>query len=215
MKKKIFSLVVALMAIALGAQAQNSINGHEFVDLGLDSGTLWATMNVGATTSSEQGTYYTAVPTHTWGDAWRFPTKEQFNELISSCTIVRHEEGSTIYYVLTSKINSKTITIPGSKWDSSYWVGYLFISGENGGDRASGYEDGSTDFDGYNEYNGFNVRLVSALKTISGIPDWWKVNGVGANGGKVKVVPTAPVTVTPANLPVGKKVKSIKLVPVE
>lgn len=213
MKKKIFSLVVALMAIALGAQAQNSINGHEFVDLGLDSGTLWASMNVGATNSSEEGTtYYTTTPTHAWGDAWRFPTKEQFNELISSCTIVRHEEGSTLYYVLTSKINSKTITIPGSKWDSSYWVGYLYASGE----RASGYEDGTTNFDDFiNKYNGVNVRLVSALQTISGIPDRWKVNGVYANGGKLEVVPTAPVIVTPANLPVGKKVKSIKLVPVE
>lgn len=35
-----------------------SINGHDYVDLGLPSGTLWATCNVGATTPSGYGKYY-------------------------------------------------------------------------------------------------------------------------------------------------------------
>ena len=33
-------------------------NGHEYVDLDLPSGTLWATMNVGATSPTEVGGYY-------------------------------------------------------------------------------------------------------------------------------------------------------------
>ena len=33
------------------------IDGHEYVDLGLPSGTLWATMNVGATDKSDWGTF--------------------------------------------------------------------------------------------------------------------------------------------------------------
>ena len=37
-------------------------NGHEYVDLGLPSGTLWATMNVGATSPSDYGKYFQ------WGD---------------------------------------------------------------------------------------------------------------------------------------------------
>lgn len=37
-------------------------NGHEYVDLGLPSGTLWATMNVGATKPEEYGDYYA------WGE---------------------------------------------------------------------------------------------------------------------------------------------------
>ena len=37
-------------------------NGHEFVDLGLSSGTKWATMNVGATSPEEYGDYYA------WGE---------------------------------------------------------------------------------------------------------------------------------------------------
>lgn len=37
-------------------------NGFEFVDLGLPSGTLWATMNVGASNPSDYGQYFQ------WGD---------------------------------------------------------------------------------------------------------------------------------------------------
>ena len=37
-------------------------NGHQFVDLGLPSGTLWATCNVGATTPEETGDFYA------WGE---------------------------------------------------------------------------------------------------------------------------------------------------
>lgn len=38
------------------------IGGHEYVDLGLPSGTLWATYNVGATTPYEKGNYFA------WGE---------------------------------------------------------------------------------------------------------------------------------------------------
>lgn len=37
-------------------------NGHEYVDLGLPSGTLWATMNVGANSETDVGLYFQ------WGD---------------------------------------------------------------------------------------------------------------------------------------------------
>ena len=37
-------------------------NGHDYVDLGLPSGTLWATMNVGASKPSDYGSYFQ------WGD---------------------------------------------------------------------------------------------------------------------------------------------------
>ena len=37
-------------------------NGYDYVDLGLPSGTLWATCNVGAERSSDYGLYFQ------WGD---------------------------------------------------------------------------------------------------------------------------------------------------
>lgn len=54
-------LLFALLAIALGAKALD-VNGHEYVDLGLPSGTLWATCNVGANSPEECGDYFA------WGE---------------------------------------------------------------------------------------------------------------------------------------------------
>lgn len=49
MKKKFFTLL-AVMLMSLTANAQ-----HEYVDLGLPSGTLWATCNIGANSPEEEG----------------------------------------------------------------------------------------------------------------------------------------------------------------
>ena len=76
MKKSILFSVLAVGATLLQAQSitvhqtcgQNGqvlvieTNGHECVDLGLPSGTLWATCNVGATTPEDYGNYYA------WGE---------------------------------------------------------------------------------------------------------------------------------------------------
>jgi len=43
-------------------KSTNSFNGHEYVDLGLPSGTLWATCNVGANKPEEYGDYFA------WGE---------------------------------------------------------------------------------------------------------------------------------------------------
>ena len=42
-----------------------SFNGHEYVDLGLPSGTLWATCNVGASNPEDYGNYYALGETGT------------------------------------------------------------------------------------------------------------------------------------------------------
>ena len=47
----------------MGEKPQNTlINGHEFIDLGLPSGLLWAKTNVGASSSSDDGDYFA------WGE---------------------------------------------------------------------------------------------------------------------------------------------------
>lgn len=48
--------------LATGAWAQNTENGHEYVDLGLPSGTLWATCNVGASSPEAYGSHFA------WGE---------------------------------------------------------------------------------------------------------------------------------------------------
>jgi hypothetical protein len=45
-----------------GNDQGNELNGHEYVDLGLPSGTLWATCNIGTETVEEFGDYFA------WGE---------------------------------------------------------------------------------------------------------------------------------------------------
>ena len=44
--------------------ASGSINGHNYVDLGLPSGVLWATCNVGAYAPQQYGSYFA------WGETY-------------------------------------------------------------------------------------------------------------------------------------------------
>ena len=73
MKMIIKSILLLLAAIAIPAKAEDPqpaaqsesdgvIGGHEYVDLGLPSGTLWATCNLGATSPYEGGYYFA------WGE---------------------------------------------------------------------------------------------------------------------------------------------------
>ena len=66
--KRIVILLFALVAIAAGLQAQNTAGGHEYVDLGLPSGTLWATCNVGANSPEEYGNLFAWGETQTKND---------------------------------------------------------------------------------------------------------------------------------------------------
>ena len=54
--------VKAECVVSVIAETQGITGGHAWVDLGLPSGTLWATMNVGATKPEEYGNYYA------WGE---------------------------------------------------------------------------------------------------------------------------------------------------
>lgn len=70
-----FAAVLLCMALGLGnvAQAQkaaSSAGGHKYVDLGLPSGTLWATCNIGASKPEDYGNYYA------WGET---STKSIYN----------------------------------------------------------------------------------------------------------------------------------------
>ena len=87
-----------------------TLNGYDWVDLGLPSGLKWATCNVGASSPEYYGSYYSwgetssnnstygkeisdiaGDPTYdvarkNWGSTWRMPTNDEFLELIGKCT---------------------------------------------------------------------------------------------------------------------------------
>ena len=62
--KKIYFLATCCLAMCLSAYSidRGTEKGHEWVDLGLPSGTKWATCNVGARNPQEYGNYYA------WGE---------------------------------------------------------------------------------------------------------------------------------------------------
>lgn len=79
-------------------------NGVEFVDLGLPSGTLWADRNIGASSISDYGKYFSwgNVEGHTPGDGY------SFDEITYGST-----PGSEIYY-MSPEHDAAAVNLPGS-----------------------------------------------------------------------------------------------------
>lgn len=144
---------------------------HEYVDLGLPSGTLWATCNVGASAPEEYGDYFAwgeVNPKSTynwktyfdsiggsssdfrkyysgggkteldlqddaaymnWGEGWRMPSLEQFEELCNSdyTTTSWTTQNGTDGLLITSKSNEVSLFLPaaGDHWETSY-ANYTF-----------------------------------------------------------------------------------------
>lgn len=117
-------------------------NGHEYVDLGLPSGTLWATMNVGASSETDYGNYYmygmgsktcdsadtpyagTEDPLDlskdtarvVWGGSWHMPTRAQMQELTANTTYqwVTNYKGSGINGGTFTATNGAVLFIPAA-----------------------------------------------------------------------------------------------------
>ncbi|MCH5239366.1 MAG: hypothetical protein J1F38_04015 [Muribaculaceae bacterium] len=108
-------------------------NGHGYVDLGLPSGTKWATLNIGANEPIDEGdsfcwgriipdeeyyrmedfpeppSFFGGNPTHDaatalWGDSWKIPSQKNIQELIDNCQWV---------YMSTYDTNDKNIYMIG------------------------------------------------------------------------------------------------------
>ena len=120
------------------------LNGHEYVNLGLKSGTKWASFNMDD--SGEIGRFAWDEPDNfvreSWGAPWRMPTKEDWNELMADCfwswDIQNGMEG-----MLVKGPNGNSIFLPAE----GYMVqGHLMSVGEYGAywtadviDSAPGY----------------------------------------------------------------------------
>lgn len=118
------------------------INGYAYVDLGLPSGTKWATLNVGASAPEVCGNYYAWGVTETfnfydgsttvgvqindfsgnaqydvakkeWGDTWRMPTKTEVDELNRNCVCTWTTQGGINGLKITG-LNGNTIFLPAA-----------------------------------------------------------------------------------------------------
>ena len=164
-------------------------NGHAYVDLGLPSGTKWATMNVGASSETSYGNYYmyglgpkvydwydeayegTEDPlalsadtaSQTWGGTWHMPTSAQCEELTANTTY----EWVTINGVNCGKFigeNGNYILIPAGGYKENTLkslgeCGQYWTSNPNGDIFANWFY---FDESGYNEVE-FNLRTFGYL----------------------------------------------------
>ena len=97
---------------------------HEYVDLGLPSGTLWATCNVGAYEPNEPGYYLIWKDTeklqkkYGWEKGWRTPTDTEWVELYKntdcSWTVINDMDG-----MLCKASNGKSLFLPAAGADFS------------------------------------------------------------------------------------------------
>lgn len=140
------------ICIEPGLQPDDSSPQYESVDLGLPSGTKWATMNVGATSETDYGNYYmygmgdktydsTDTPyagtenpldlskdtaRQVMGGEWHMPTEAQIEELVANTTYqwVTDYNDSGVNGGLFTAQNGNSVFFPaGGHWyDNNQYV---------------------------------------------------------------------------------------------
>ena len=188
--------------IILYAQWQDNLTGiansHEWVDLGLPSGTLWATCNVGASKPEYYGDYFawgetsikssytssnyiylgdpTVLPLNkdaanvNWGGKWRMPTKAECKELLDNCLWSWEEKNGVEGYWVTSKTNNKSIFLPAVDANGD---GYDY-SGKGGYYWSSSLYP-YVNYPSYNKFTDMaNFLLIqSDYRNVSSIRRYW------------------------------------------
>ncbi len=148
-------LAVTLVCVVSCTKKNNTINGHEYVDLGLS--VMWATCNIGAESPSDYGDYFAwgetepiskeknsvtyeknmgsiagdpqyDAATANWGGSWRMPTNNEIKELINQCEWEWITFGEKNGYKVTGP-NGNSIFLPaaGDRYGTS-----LEDAGEDG-----------------------------------------------------------------------------------
>ncbi len=140
-KAYVDALIAQLQAAIDALNTTGTLNGHEWIDLGLPSGTRWATCNVGSTTPEGYGDYYawgetapktyyssstytysdnpTTLPasadaaTVNMGSGWRMPTQTEMQELIDNCTWEWTTQNNVNGYRVTGT-NGNSIFLPAA-----------------------------------------------------------------------------------------------------
>lgn len=113
---QVMMLLLGVLTLAVVSSCgEKQENGHGYVDLGLPSGTMWATCNVGADTPKDYGNLYQFEERQDavkkWGGKWRIPTKEEIKELLEICELEKMVKGNVIGCKITGP-NGNNIFIP-------------------------------------------------------------------------------------------------------
>jgi len=159
---------IAVFSIHVLGATTGTLNGYDWVDLGLPSGIKWATCNVGASTPSAYGNYYawgetstkstytednytytgnpTTLPssadaaTANWGSGWRMPTQTEMQELIDNCTVTWTTQNGVNGRLFTGP-NGNSIFLPAAGYRGDSELGYAGSDGDYW--SSSLYSDGT------------------------------------------------------------------------
>ncbi|MDE6294661.1 MAG: DUF1566 domain-containing protein, partial [Muribaculaceae bacterium] len=132
---------------------ENTINGHEYVDLDLPSGLKWATCNVGASSPTEYGDYFA------WGEtkpksSYTFDNCSTFNMNIGEISGNINYDAARANWGGTWRMPSNTemeelINKCTWTWTSKSGINGYVVKGPNGNEiflPAAGYRNGATLF---------------------------------------------------------------------
>ena len=109
------------------SSSNSEIVADTAVDLGLS--VKWANINIGAAEPTDYGAYYACGETKTiatakWGEKWRVPTKDEFQELLNNCRWYWGSEKNSLGisingYFVKSKKNNNMIFLPAAGYRGS------------------------------------------------------------------------------------------------
>lgn len=147
------------------------INGHEYVDLGLPSGKLWAKTNLGSTSETGYGNYVdwyeNDIVTESWGSDWGTPSYSDYEELINTCSWTWSTKNGVNGYIVEG-INGNSIFFPAAGFRIMngplqmegegiyYWTNSLLPTDASFAYMLSGSSSSIT------PYATFNISLMSA-----------------------------------------------------
>ncbi len=143
-----------------------SLNNHEFVDLGLTSGLLWATCNIGATKPEEYGNFYA------WGET---ESKNSF-----SWSNYAHCEGTQeSCYKLGDDISETEYDVAHVKWGGAWRL-------PSNNDFKELYKECTWKWETINGVSGFSIVGPSGGSIFIPAAGWQKGNSepsdVGSHG---------------------------------
>ncbi len=98
--------------LAIATDYSKTVNGHKLIDLGLQSGLLWAETNIGAESVTDFGNYYS------WGET---ATKETYTNATYAYSST---DGGFSKY---NEADGKTVLDPGDDVASKVWGGDFFM----------------------------------------------------------------------------------------
>lgn len=214
MKKKVFALAFAAMAV-LGAQAQTSVYtwDEDFIkNISLSCNTiLYEKTEVN---NSRDGIDISLVYDKTdYSMATTLYNGKLSFDSSKGGVYFKTETGTFTKIVITYSSGTKIDAVAGGSWVNNGSGTEKTLTWSGDANKVKFGYIGIETYDVSLQIKQIDFTIVGLEGyTISDVPEGWTVNGQLPDGGKVKIGKGSAVVVKPANIPTGKKIKSIKFV---